>query len=369
MRRRLTNVEGRCEDVAPPRRRAQDQWVGVHQMRTVDESWKAREDDFLYDAPRRDQLRYLLNFAVLAPSIYNTQPWFFRIAGDALEVYADRTRLLRRFDPSGRELVLSCGASLMYLRVAMRRFGFDPVVKTFPQMDVPNLLASVRLGPAYEPDAEDVVLFESIRRRRPRPDVHLDAPGLSQRLADAVQQEGALMDIVQGQDRETLSELVEEGIRLQTVDPELRKELATWMPIVTGSGTGSAENPERLSGDGLIAHGARLVHNVNWGEGKKSDSRATPTSEPLLAVVSTRSENPFEWLAAGQALGRMLLVARDLDLHVSFLNQPVEVEALRHRLRELVGPERVPQIVLRLAQGDQGAPVPRRPLHDVLSAF
>ena len=37
--------------------------------------------------------RFLLQWAVLAPSRHNTQPWTFEIEGDELRVYADLSRV------------------------------------------------------------------------------------------------------------------------------------------------------------------------------------------------------------------------------------------------------------------------------------
>jgi nitroreductase len=60
---------------------------------------------------------------VLAPSNHNTQPWHFNVDGDCLTLCADRTRALPVVDPSDLELIVSCGAALFNLRVALRRCG------------------------------------------------------------------------------------------------------------------------------------------------------------------------------------------------------------------------------------------------------
>jgi nitroreductase len=57
-------------------------------------------------------VRRLLTAAAAAPSIHNTQPWRFRVAGDDLiEVHGDPDRMLWAADPHGRALHLSCGAA------------------------------------------------------------------------------------------------------------------------------------------------------------------------------------------------------------------------------------------------------------------
>ena len=103
------------------------------------------ESDFRQDWPPADKLRFFLNYAVLAPSSHNTQPWLFRVVDDTAELYADRNRALRVVDPDDRELVISCGAALHHLRTAVRYFGHDDETGIASDGH-PDLLATVRLG-------------------------------------------------------------------------------------------------------------------------------------------------------------------------------------------------------------------------------
>ena len=43
--------------------------------------WEVAEADFPAQGSPAEQLRFLLNYAVLAPSRLNTQPWLFSIEG------------------------------------------------------------------------------------------------------------------------------------------------------------------------------------------------------------------------------------------------------------------------------------------------
>src|SRR6266498_2638474 len=81
-----------------------------------------------------------------APSVHNTQPWWFRVAGPALELHADPQRGLPAADPSGREMFISCGAALFGLRLAVRGLGCHPAMQLLPDPEQPDLLARVWLG-------------------------------------------------------------------------------------------------------------------------------------------------------------------------------------------------------------------------------
>jgi nitroreductase len=106
-----------------------------------------------------------------APSIFNTQPWRWRVVGDAggdprMELWADRSRQLRVVDPDGRLLALSCGAGLHHARIALAAGGHSTSAHLLPDPTDPDLLATVRLGAAQPPDPATLALAEAIGRRR-----------------------------------------------------------------------------------------------------------------------------------------------------------------------------------------------------------
>jgi hypothetical protein len=89
---------------------------------------------------------------------------------------------------------------------------------------------------------------------------------------------------------------------------------------------------------------------------------------PLVLVLGSRTDEPAEWLACGQALEAVLLLATTHGLSAAFLNQVLEIPALRGRVAELVPGVRAPQLVLRLGVPEHAVQhaAPRRALDDVL---
>src|ERR1700747_3015581 len=93
--------------------------------------------------------QYLIATAARAPSVHNSQPWRFRVGEDAVELWCDPRRRTWS-DASGREMLISCGAALFGLRLAMRSLGFQPVVELLPDPARLRLLARV-MAEAAEP--------------------------------------------------------------------------------------------------------------------------------------------------------------------------------------------------------------------------
>lgn len=109
-----------------------------------------------------------LRAAILAANPHDTQPWLFRIAENAITVFADRARNLGTFDPFRREMHLGLGAAIENLVLAARAFGIAADVKpidgtlVLSPADIPIPAAHVALTPT--PASRDA-LFNAIPNR------------------------------------------------------------------------------------------------------------------------------------------------------------------------------------------------------------
>ncbi len=337
--------------------------------------WSIEDWAFPRTESASEQLAFLLNYAVLAPSGHNTQPWRFKIAGADLGLFADRTRSLPAVDPGDRELIMSCGAALFHLRVAIRHFGYAPVVRPFPDPADPDLLAFVRLGERLEatgaPTMEDDRLFTAIKQRhtnrrpfadRPVPDEEL---GL---LEAAALQEGARLHLFTQPERKgILADLIAEGDRIQGADEDFRRELAAWLHPNRSRRRDGIPGYAQGVGDLRSYIGPFVVRTFDWGGGRAAKDRQLAEGSPVLLVLSTEDDDAPAHLAAGQALARVLLTATTYGLSASFLNQPLEVAALRPEVARLIGTSH-PQLILRLGYGPEVPTTPRRPARAVLSS-
>jgi len=341
-------------------------------MLTVADPWAISTADYPAAGTAAEKLEFLLGYAVLAPSSHNTQPWRFHVCGETVELCADRTRSLRVVDPRDRELLISCGAALHFLRLAMRRFGHAGEVTLFPDRQDRDLLAVVTLGDPCEPGAEELRLFQAIPTRRTHRGDFAERPvpaEIVDALLGAAAGEGAwLMAVDDGGRRARVAEMARQGDQVQFADPEFRGELARW---IRPNGTYEHDGmPGYAFGipDVVSPFAPAVVGALNLGAIWGGRSRQAVENAPVLAVLGTARNGPAAWIAAGQALARVLLRATASGLGASFLNQPCEVPLLRLRLREVLGTDGWPHLVLRLGypHGEPRA-TPRRPVHEVLA--
>lgn len=332
--------------------------------------WQIDPSEYPAAGTEAERLRFLLRYAILAPSGHNTQPWLFRVAGDHLDLIADRRRALPVVDPHDRALVISCGAALGMLCVAMRRFGHAGAVEWLPPGEDPDLLARVRLGPAREPGAQDLARFEAITARRTTRRRFADEPlppGLAEALGSIAGADGIeALVLTEPGAKAAVAALVAEGDRAQFADPAFRRELGAWVHSRRAASRDGMSGANFGMPDVLSAVGGLVIRTFDMGQGIGAKDEQIAAGSPALLVVATPGDGPRDWLAAGAAHAEMLLAVAAAGLTAAYLNQPVEVERLRPQLRARAGTTGIPQLLLRLGRAPRVPPAIRRPVEEVL---
>jgi hypothetical protein len=184
------------------------------------------ESDFQAAGTPAEQWCFLINYALLAPSEYNAQPWKFRVQDSRVELYADSSRRLPVVDPEDRELLISCGAACLNLRLAARHFGYQVQTDCLVLDDQPDLLARLRFGTKEPATSEEDQLFAAIVHRQTNRSFYEDR-GVPEDVLDNLQEqagrEGTWLQLVQeNQTRKTISDLIVAGDRRQWADTRFR---------------------------------------------------------------------------------------------------------------------------------------------------
>ena len=323
-----------------------------------------------HDAQPTDRLRYLVGYAILAPSGHNAQPWIFRLNEQRLAIHADRSRALPVVDPHDRELTISCGAALFNLRIAARHFGYWPAIELLPDPEHPDLLARFALGERRTATHEENTLFAAIPRRHtcrlPFERAPIDRKVLEQITACA-QGEGVWFHLVKDRkERHAVAELIADADRLQFADKRYRRELAAWVHSNRSHSRDGMPGRVHGMGDLMSLLAPFVIRNFDLGKSTAARDEDLADHAPSLFVLGTPEDQPLDWLRTGQALQCALLRATAAGLSASFFDQPIEVETLRPRLARLINRTGFPQLVLRIGYGPAVTATPRRSVSDVL---
>jgi hypothetical protein len=334
-------------------------------------SWDIDAAAFPEQGSDADKLKFLLRYAILAPSNHNTQPWLFALYDDHVDVIADHARSLPAADPFDRELVISCGAALAFVQAAAAGFGCDLDVRRFPAPENGDLLARVSLkhkhGAGAAPNSR---LLEAILRRRTNRNA-FDSRPLSVREREvidlAMQQAGAQTSWIDDPtERQRLARMIMNADKMQFESAAFLRELAAWIrPPRTSARDGIPANAVGISG--FASYVAPLVvRTFDLGDGKAARDQELMQGSPGIVVISTPFDQEHDWLRCGEALGFALLDAELLGLKASYLNQPCEVSELRFQLSLFDSVKGHPQLILRFGYAASVPPSPRRRLEEVM---
>jgi Nitroreductase family len=307
----------------------------------------------------------LLEAATRAPSVHNSQPWRFAVGPRRIAVHADPGRQLRVADAPGRALLVSCGAAVMNLRVAAEHLGFHPRVRVLPAPDDPTLVAVLDVDHRHSGAGGLGVLYPAVAARRTNRYPFADRRVPHSVLAEVIEAVDLERGVLRVYDDQAEVDRVVGLIRVAELDasltlPAAAAERADWVGRHReGEGVPAASLGPRA--DSVRAPFRDLA------PGPDPDRERVPfETTPTIAVLSTLTDQRADWVRAGMALERALLVLTRAGVSASFMNQPVELPDLRWLLRSPLTGLGQTQMVLRIGYGPPVPPAPRRALTEVV---
>lgn len=259
--------------------------------------------------PDAATLHSVLDLATRAPSVNDAQPWRWRVGHGVLDLFADPSRDLPRYDGDHdrdlgrRAALLSCGAALHHCVVALAAMGWHATVARLPHGCDSDHLACVEVN-AQPADDLDIVLASTIRRRRSDPRRFGSSP------------------VAWGDIAVLGARAARAGVMLRRIDPD----------------------------------DAALV--------------APGDDTSVMVALGTGADDALARLRAGEACSLVLLSATAMGLASCPVTEPLEVPRTREAVRtDVFGGNGHPQMMVRMGWAAFNAePLPdppRRPLVDV----
>jgi hypothetical protein len=311
--------------------------------------------------------RYVTGSAIWAPSVHNTQPWWFVIDDAGIELHADSSRQLRVADPDGREMLISCGAALFTAKLAVRALGMVPESLVLPDPADPFLVARLRWPRRAPTELYEQLLAAQVNRRR----THRGGfgqgdlpPGLLGALRHAASRDGAALRVANDDaSRAMLAALVDMAERAQRLDSACVAELANWTPApgsMRSDGVSPSSYPARAQRTSPHFPARDFARGHGWGmafPGPGGPGRFAG----VACVLTTPADRPVDWVNAGHALQRILLTAAAYGVATAIHSQPTEITRLRENMRAHIGDGSYPHLVLRFGTVIQNAVSLRQP--------
>lgn len=300
--------------------------------------------------------------AVRAPSMYNSQPWRFRLHDDGMEIYADPAVRLPVADESGWAARVALGAAAANAQLALAVAGL--VTQTSVRVaDVPERVMIRAVGQRQASPAEKR-LYQAIPRRRSHRTpfwttaVPADARA---RMAEVALRARCWLEFAP--DREAvvrIAEIVAEADRALRADPSYEVEMRRWTGRADSDVIGISQ-----SAAGTVPEGQDLLRLRDYGGTARAAGRDFE-HEPLLAVLGALGGGRPDDITAGMGLQLVLLSATADGLSTSMLSQPIEASAARAELGRALAHHGWPHMLIRVGYGPPGPPSLRRPIEEVI---
>ncbi|MCM4084652.1 Acg family FMN-binding oxidoreductase [Paractinoplanes hotanensis] len=310
-------------------------------------------------AEAREALELAARVSLRAPSVFNSQPWTWRVTGDILELASDPHRRLGVTDAEGRLLLLSCGGALHHARIALAAGGWRTEVQRLPDARRPDLLATIRVAGRIEPDPAARDLASAISRRRTDRRAFGERPVAEQtltRLRRLVEAEGAYLHVVPDDRVPELAISVDLAADANYFDPAHRTELTNWThrPAWTSDGVPPATAVEpglrRVPVRNFLPDGSPgLLSGADHDEGA------------TYVIVFGTTDRPVDLLRGGEAMSALLLRATVEGLATAPISEAVEVAWPRILLTRLLSDLGEPYLIVRLGYVESEEPVPPSP--------
>lgn len=335
-------------------------------------AWQIDESNFPKQGNRQEQITFLLQYAVLAPSTFNAQPWGVRIINSIIEIVLDRDRMPQKSDHTGRFGFISMGCFIGGIEVAAKHFGWNAKVEYVPDAPIQSskqLVAKIHLEPIKESaKPDDIDLFPQLVQRATNRSHH--QPKQLPKFLEADLQKQMLPAVnihLYGSEWQSrfmdLSKVADMAI---WSDMEFRREHVEWVRSnftkkidgMPGFGVGIADVPSLLARPMILSP-------LFAGLQTKKNQQSLAHSNGF--AVTTSDDDTVSWLDVGRSFIKVCLLASKLNLSCAPMGQFIEHSETRTKLQSILNLPKPPQMFMRI-----GYPVnkvrhsPRRPVSDII---
>lgn len=318
--------------------------------------------------PDIQTLKDAVQLACRAPSVHNSQPWRWVAEGAVLRLFVDRDRALTGSDPSGREAIISCGAALDHLRVAMLAAGWRARIERFPNPNDPGHLASIGFASVEHVTRAQRVRADAILHRR-TDRLPLGRPTywsmFEPVLRSTIDESLVALDVLPDDQRPRLAEASRLTEALRRDDESYHAELEWWTsPFALTEGVPPSALPSEKEG------GRVDVAREFPVRGHEDRRPGVAADYSKILVLSTPEDTVADVLRCGEALSTVLLECTLAFLATCPLTHLIELDQSRDIVRGLLDRGGQPQVLIRagIAPAMEAAPppTPRRPPGEVL---
>lgn len=330
--------------------------------------WSIDKTDFPTKGKSKEKIAFLLNYAILAPSAFNVQPWKFSIEDNKVTIFPDFSRTLSTSDKNNRLLYMSMGCVLKNLELASSAFGFQTKSQILKQGN----------------DSSIEVLFESSGNKKNLNPLDLITNRLTNRskylpkkvpkgFIDEINKfkNSDEIDLVISNDNVTREKITNLTIKADMIiwnDPEFKSQHLKW--VRNNISKKHDGMPAFTVGIPLLASffAKPVIKNKNFAKFQAKKNKNLLESTPYFAFILSKNHNQESWIRVGKIFEEISLLATKYGLAVAPLAEVVEVGEIYKETMKVLKTNLRPQLFFRLGYPSKKAEhSPRRRVINMLA--
>ena len=304
------------------------------------------------------KLRHLLNYAVLAPSTHNTQPWLFRVSDKTIDVLADRSRALGVIDPDDKSLVMSCGVASGVLAMALEAVGFQFQVAHLPDSSEPDLISRFNITSEGERKDDWKETLNAIRLRRSVRAGYKNKVFQESELESILPKNlkaGCQIKLINSSENEvSVLNAILEAENFRQADKHYVRENASWInPIRRRSKDGIPTSQEKMPTLGQL-----------WSPDAIFNQKGERLT--LVGVFESQGNRTIQWIRSGFLMADVLVQASRMGMSAAIINHPLHIPSIYNSIERVISEGWTAQIIVRFGFAEHAPVTPRRSLLDVM---
>lgn len=342
-----------------------------------------------------DPREKLIAHGILAPSGHNMQPWSIKLDQNnhkVMYLYIEKDRLTPKVDPIFRQLMISQGTFLEYMKIAGETLGYELKIDLFPFgiIEEKNFIADISKKPIARIELIEIspikntfydMLFlpDTNRLAYQKREIQMDA---ILQLNDMIKDEYITSSFYNDEKNvKEISHIAYQSVRIEADQKDVMKE--------TDAVFRSNEKKKNhykygfsLEGQGmkgpmkyLIQGMITLFPKMGQGEGSKKaflDGAIHAIENTSNYFMLSSNDNDYHsQIKAGMTYARLVLKAHELGLAVQPLSQAIqeydEMKTLYDQIHQLYGEHKTIQMLARIGYPKEKTELSMRMLpHDII---
>lgn len=322
-------------------------------------AWDIKIENFPKEGDVYSQIKFILQFAILAPSSHNSQPWRFNINDSKIEIFLDENRKLPFGDRHNRQAYISLGCAIENIIIATNYFNLESQCELIDSPDSLDKVAIIEIKQKLSKEKSEFnnLIFSILKRRTNRGEyLKRLPPGDLLKKINSFSNNFIKIFIISDQNRiNNITEVVLKSSTTAMADKNFRVELSKYI-----------KNNLTNSYIGIPAFGMniptpisflvpRMIKYLNMNKiSYKNDEKLLKNKTPVMVIIAANGDNKKIWIQVGRIYEKIALEATKIDLSTSIWGAPIESGNLEN-LQKILSTNLRPQVFFRLGYPKQEA--------------